>query len=45
MTPLLELNNIRKDFGGLRAVDDVSLTVPQGAIVGLIGPTARAKAP
>ena len=31
--PLLELKSIRKDFGGLRAVDDVSLDVPQGAIV------------
>ena len=41
--PLLELNNVRKDFGGLRAVDDVSLDVPQGAIVGLIGPNGSGK--
>ena len=41
--PLLELKNIRKNYGGLRAVDDVSLTVPAGAIVGLIGPNGSGK--
>ena len=41
--PLLELHNIRKDYGGLRAVDDVSLTVPEGAIIGLIGPNGSGK--
>ena len=41
--PLLQLQNIRKDFGGLRAVDDVSLDVPQGAIIGLIGPNGSGK--
>ena len=41
--PLLELNSIRKDFGGLRAVDDVSLQLPEGAIIGLIGPNGSGK--
>ncbi len=41
--PLLELHNIRKDYGGLRAVDDVSLQVPEGAIIGLIGPNGSGK--
>ena len=41
--PLLELKNTRKDYGGLRAVDKVSLTVPAGAIVGLIGPNGSGK--
>lgn len=40
---LLELKNVRKDYGGLRAVDDVSLTAPAGAIVGLIGPNGSGK--
>ncbi len=43
LMPLLELANLRKDFGGLRAVDDVSLTVPEGAIIGLIGPNGSGK--
>ena len=41
--PLLELKNIRKDYGGLRAVDDVSLQAPEGAIIGLIGPNGSGK--
>ena len=41
--PLLELKSIRKDYGGLRAVDDVSLHVPEGAIIGLIGPNGSGK--
>ncbi len=41
--PLLELKNLRKDYGGLRALDDVSLTVPEGAIIGLIGPNGSGK--
>lgn len=41
--PLLELFNVRKDYGGLRAVDDVSLAVESGAIVGLIGPNGSGK--
>ncbi len=40
---LLELRSLRKDFGGLRAVDDVSLDVPAGAIIGLIGPNGSGK--
>ena len=43
MTPLLQLQNLRKDYGGLRAVDDVSLEVPEGAIIGLIGPNGSGK--
>lgn len=41
--PLLELKNVGKDYGGLRAVDDVSFQAPAGAIVGLIGPNGSGK--
>ena len=41
--PLLKLENLQKDYGGLRAVDDVSLAVAEGAIIGLIGPNGSGK--
>lgn len=42
---LLTVRNMTKRFGGLTAVDDVSITVNRGEIYGLIGPTAREKPP
>jgi branched-chain amino acid transport system ATP-binding protein len=41
--PLLELKDLSKAFGNLQAVEGVSLTVPQGQIVGLIGPNGSGK--
>ena len=36
--PLLSVKNLRKEFGGLVAVKDVSFEVRPGEFVGLIGP-------
>jgi ABC-type branched-subunit amino acid transport system ATPase component/ABC-type branched-subunit amino acid transport system permease subunit len=41
--PLLELRDVHKAFGGLRAVDGVSLAVPRGSITALIGPNGSGK--
>jgi len=40
---MLTLENVAKNFDSLRAVDGVSLTVPQGQIIGLIGPNGSGK--
>src|SRR2546425_8664836 len=43
MTHLLEVTNVHKYFGGVRAVQGVSLTVQEGRVVGLIGPNGSGK--
>lgn len=40
---MLELSNLAKHFGGVKAVDDVSLTVARAEIFGLIGPNGSGK--
>lgn len=40
---LLQVRDIRKQFGGVVALDGVSLTVPAGMIFGLIGPNGSGK--
>ena len=41
--PFLEVENVTKSFGGVMAVNRVSLTLDQGEILGLIGPNGAGK--
>ena len=43
MTDVLVAEKVRKEFGGLTAVNDVDFTVPEGKIVSLIGPNGAGK--
>ena len=40
---LLEVHNVTKDFGGLRANSDISFSMDKGELVGLIGPNGAGK--
>lgn len=41
--PLLTIENLGKNFGGLRAVKDFNMTIPEGGLYGLIGPNGAGK--
>jgi len=43
MTPILQIKNITKRYGGLTAVNDVSFDVKQGEILSVIGPNGAGK--
>ena len=40
---MLELKNITKTFDGFKALDDLTMTVPEGAVYGLVGPNGAGK--
>jgi branched-chain amino acid transport system ATP-binding protein len=41
--PLLEVERVSKSFGGVRAVGDVSFTLAEGELVGVMGPNGSGK--
>jgi branched-chain amino acid transport system ATP-binding protein len=43
MSAILEVENVTKAFGGVIANNNVSLSVPKGSIIGLIGPNGSGK--
>ena len=43
MTALLEVRSVSKEFGGLRALSDVTFEVEEGKISGVIGPNGAGK--
>jgi ABC-2 type transport system ATP-binding protein len=43
MSNLLEVNEVSKNFGDFRALNQVSLSVPKGSIFGLLGPNGAGK--
>lgn len=43
MTALLEISGIRKQFGGVTALDGVDLTIEEGEILGIVGPNGSGK--
>ena len=40
---MLEMKNVTKTFGDFKALDDLTLTVPKGAVYGLVGPNGAGK--
>ena len=40
---MLELKNVTKCFGNFKALDNLSMTVPKGAVYGLVGPNGAGK--
>jgi ABC-2 type transport system ATP-binding protein len=41
--PAVEANGLRKAFGDVQALDGLSLAVPAGTVLGLLGPNGSGK--
>lgn len=42
---MLEMKNVTKTFGTFKALDDLTLTVPNGRVYGLVGPNGARASP
>ena len=40
---MLEIRNLTKKFGDFTALDDLNMTIPKGAVYGLVGPNGAGK--
>ena len=40
---MLEMQNVTKSFGDFKALNDLSMTIPKGAVYGLVGPNGAGK--
>ena len=43
MDNILECKNLTKNYAGIRALQNINLSVPKGKIVGLLGPNGSGK--
>lgn len=43
MSQLLQLHHVSKSYGGKKVIDDLTLTIPTGKIIGLLGPNGCGK--
>ena len=42
-SPLLQVAELRKNFGGVQAIDDVNFEIAEGELLGMIGPNGSGK--
>jgi len=40
---MIKVQNLTKDYGHLRAVDNISFTIPKSGIIGILGPNGAGK--
>ncbi|MDY4035067.1 MAG: ATP-binding cassette domain-containing protein, partial [Streptococcus dysgalactiae] len=43
MAQLLQLHHVSKSYRGKKAIDDLTITIPSGKIIGLLGPNGSGK--